>query len=87
MLILHDYNSDGITFLMKIECTEKKLKELDDTIYEIVMYVKNKLHDTYPSIKSSFTTGYMFVDQEVLRHLKKQLVKRINKLLLLLKRK
>ena len=38
--MLHDYNSDGITFLMRIECTEKKLKELDDTIYEIVMYVK-----------------------------------------------
>ena len=27
ILILHDYNSDGITFLMKIEWNEKKLKE------------------------------------------------------------
>ncbi len=64
ILILHDYNSDGITFLMKIECNEKKLNGIDDRIYEIVMYVKSKLHDEYPSIKSSFSTGYMFVDQK-----------------------
>ena len=64
ILILHDYNSDGITFLMKIECNEKKLNEIDDRIYEIVMYVKSKLHDEHPSIKSSFSTGYMFVDKK-----------------------
>ena len=28
------------------------------------MYVKSKLHDEYPSIKSSFSTGYMFIDQK-----------------------
>ena len=64
ILILHDYNSDGITFLMKIECNEKKLNEIDDRVYEIVMYVKSKLHDEHPSIQSSFSTGYMFVDKK-----------------------
>ena len=34
------------------------------TIYEIVMYVKDILQDTYPSIKTSFTTGYMFIDKQ-----------------------
>ena len=61
---MHDYNSDGITLLLRIDCTAKKLRELDDTIYEIVMYVKEKLNDAHPSIKSSFVTGYMFIDKK-----------------------
>ena len=64
IVMLHDYSSDGITFLMRIECTEKNLKELDDTIFEIVMYVKNEIHDTHPSINTSFTTGYTFIDKK-----------------------
>jgi EAL domain-containing protein (putative c-di-GMP-specific phosphodiesterase class I) len=61
IVMLHDYNSDGITLLMRMDCTEKKLQELDDTIYEILMCVKEKLNDAYPSIRSSFVTGYMFI--------------------------
>lgn len=64
IVLVHDYNSDGITFLLRIDYTEKKLRELDDTIYEIVMYVKEKLNDTHPSINSSFVTGYMFIDKK-----------------------
>lgn len=64
ILILHDYNSDGITFIMKLKCTGKKLQFLDDTIYEILMYVKKQLSHTYPSIRSSFTTGFMFIDKQ-----------------------
>lgn len=64
IVMVHDYNSDGITFLMRMDCTEKKLRELDDIIYDILMYVKEKLHDAYPSINSSFVTGYMFIDKK-----------------------
>jgi EAL domain-containing protein (putative c-di-GMP-specific phosphodiesterase class I) len=64
IVMLHDYNSDGITFLMQIEGTTKKLVALDATIYEIVMYVKNALQDAYPSIKTSFATGYTFIDKQ-----------------------
>ncbi len=64
IVILHDYNSDGITFLMQMEGMKKRPSLLDATIYEIVMYVKDILQGTYPSIKMSFTTGYMFIDQQ-----------------------
>ncbi len=64
IVMLHDHGSDGITFLMRIECTEKNLKELDDTIFEIVMYVTNEIHNTHSSIKTSFTTGYTFIDKK-----------------------
>ena len=64
IVMLHDYSSDGITFLMRIECTEKKLKELDDTIYDIVSFVKQEIHTTHPSLNSFFTTGYTFIDQK-----------------------
>ena len=43
IVMLHDHGSDGITFLMRIRRYGKKPKELDDTIFEIVMYVTNEI--------------------------------------------
>ena len=50
----HDYNSDGITFLMQIKGTEKKAQSvLDMMIYEIVMYVKR------------YIAGYLSINKDV----------------------
>lgn len=64
LVLLHDYTSDGVTLLMRADLKEKKLKELDNIIYEIIMCVKEKVMNDEPDIHSSFVTGYMFVDKE-----------------------
>lgn len=64
IVMLHDYSSDGITFLMRMKGRGKKLKKLDDTIYDIVSFVKHEIHTTHPSINTSFTTGYTFIDKK-----------------------
>ncbi|RID85329.1 EAL domain-containing protein [Peribacillus asahii] len=63
ILILHDYNSDNVTFLMRIDCMEKKSRELDEIIYMITASVQEHLQETSPQCKSSFITGYMFVEK------------------------
>lgn len=63
ILMVHNYQSNGVTLLMRLETQKKKLTELDGLILKIVSEVQKKLSASY-QIKPSFLTGYMFVNHK-----------------------
>lgn len=63
ILILHDYNSDSITFLKRTNCTEKRLRQIDQLIATIIHKVEFSMQKENSTYVFSLSTGYMFVEK------------------------
>ncbi|PLT30308.1 EAL domain-containing protein [Peribacillus deserti] len=63
ILALHDYNSDGITLILRMDSEMHSLLDIDGTTSLILQKVKDRLQDEFPQIKADFETGYMFVEK------------------------
>ncbi|MBM7694712.1 EAL domain-containing protein (putative c-di-GMP-specific phosphodiesterase class I) [Peribacillus deserti] len=64
ILALHDYNSDGITLILRMDSQKQSLLEIDGTTSLILQKVKQRLEQDYSQVRAVFETGYMFVEKK-----------------------
>lgn len=63
VLILHDYQSEGVTAIIRLHPSKHSLDELDQKSDRVECCLENKMQKIYPDIHSSFNSGYMFIDK------------------------
>lgn len=64
ILTLHDYYSDGLTLLLKVDHNRNCVSEIDQLMNKILLESEKKLSNTYSSAKLKFEAGYMFIEKK-----------------------
>lgn len=64
LLILHDYQSEGLTAILRLDTSRNSLEELDVKSLKVEHCLEVKMKESYPDIKTLFNTGYMFVEKK-----------------------
>ncbi|KAB2334746.1 EAL domain-containing protein [Cytobacillus depressus] len=63
IISLHDYSSDGLTLLMKVNHDNHSVTEIDKKMKKILRLAEKKLYDLIPLARPLFETGYMFIEK------------------------
>ncbi|MFD0051395.1 EAL domain-containing protein [Actinomycetes bacterium NPDC127524] len=64
ILVLHDYNTDGITLMLRTGGEKQSLLEIDAITYTVLREAEQRIKDTLPDVDAEFNTGYMFVEKK-----------------------
>lgn len=63
IISLHDYSSDGLTLLKKVDHKRHCVTEIEIGMKKIVMEVEKSLHAEMSHVRPVFDTGYMFIEK------------------------
>ncbi len=63
IIALHDYFSDGLTLLKKVDLKRHSVTEIEKEMKKIVLEAEKNLYIDMPHIRPVFDTGYMFVEK------------------------
>ncbi len=63
ILAIHDYQSEGLTAILRISLNNHLLDDLSVNASYIEECLNRKMNAAYPGMSSSFNTGYMFVEK------------------------
>lgn len=63
IIALHDYFSDGLTFLKKVDHNCHSVTDIEKSMKKIVLEVEKNLYAEMPHIRPVFDTGYMFIEK------------------------
>ncbi len=64
LLLLHDYNSDGVTLFIKVDHEQHCISEIDQVMKKVLRETETKLCFQFPSLFIQFESGYMFVEKK-----------------------
>jgi EAL domain-containing protein (putative c-di-GMP-specific phosphodiesterase class I) len=64
ILLIHDYNSDGITLILRVDPSRQTLSELDGLTNTVLSDSVTKMASILPGVNTEFNTGYMFVEKK-----------------------
>ncbi|WP_391559439.1 EAL domain-containing protein [Robertmurraya sp.] len=64
LLLLHDYNSDGVTLFIKVDHEQHCISEIDQVMKKVLRETEKRVCDQFPSLYIQFESGYMFVEKK-----------------------
>lgn len=64
LLLLHDYNSDGITLFIKVDHEQHCISEIDQVMKKVLRETETRLGSQFLSLFIQFESGYMFVEKK-----------------------
>ncbi|MCM3600685.1 EAL domain-containing protein [Robertmurraya korlensis] len=64
LLLLHDYNSDGVTLFIKVDHEQHCISEIDQVMKKVLRETENRLCRQFLSLIIQFESGYMFVEKK-----------------------
>lgn len=64
LLLLHDYNSDGITLFIKVDHEQHCISEIDQVMKKVLRETEARLGSQFLSLFIQFESGYMFVEKK-----------------------
>ncbi|MEK3991854.1 EAL domain-containing protein [Robertmurraya sp. FSL R5-0851] len=64
LLLLHDYNSDGVTLFIKVDHEQHCISEIDQVMKKVLRNTENRICDQFPCLFIQFESGYMFVEKK-----------------------
>ncbi|WP_409290129.1 EAL domain-containing protein [Peribacillus sp. SCS-37] len=63
ILAVHDYNSDGITLILKMNSQKQVLDDIDAAASLVLEKAQAALEAAFPDVSAQFDSGYMFVEK------------------------
>ncbi|WP_163098884.1 EAL domain-containing protein [Peribacillus alkalitolerans] len=63
ILILHDYQSEGLTLMLKIDPQKQRLDEIDSKSQKVIEILEASMKRPCPQVTAVFNTGYMFIEK------------------------
>lgn len=63
LLLLHDYNSDGVTLFIKVNHEQHCISEIDQVMKKVLRETEKRVCGQFPSLNIQFESGYMFVEK------------------------
>ncbi|UII55414.1 EAL domain-containing protein [Cytobacillus spongiae] len=64
IIVLHDYDSDGLTLLLRVNHDYHSVSDIEKVMNEILSEAAKAVVASFPSVQTIFNTGYMFVEKK-----------------------
>lgn len=64
LLLLHDYNSDGVTLFIKVDHEQHCISEIDQVMKKVLIEAEKRICSQFLSLIIQFESGYMFVEKK-----------------------